>query len=492
MKYNLVLIFVLLVFFSSCSEKKESNSTPLSHFKGNIKGISPQDWDGIITVPNVVAGNPVSYFISLDSGGAFCIDIPVTCPVYAGLTSKHYKGAIMLTPGDTAILNIDIKGNKLALCNITDNIEILAQERTNMMTDMREIIDKSMEVLPDTKEIKNPVQYSHCVLNWLNKFISDLNYEYDWSEQAAQIMKTELKMFYLDVIFLSSNRFQDLIKNSASSHPDSIRYYYQFLTDFDLTNKDNLSTTYYSIILQKILQDPILKIPSVTDSGLSAEKWIQEVRNSSILGTLIGTNEYLFYDILLANSYSTQLNKMTQFTSKQIQDIESFYGENVIGKSLLLMNEKVKAIIINGVQKKDNLQKNLASKTTDTGKEYMNEILTKYQGKVVVIDFWATWCHPCLKSIQANKTLKNQFKDVIFVYITSESSPPTTWGTMKEDIKGVHYYVKNDVWEEITELYDFSMIPTLLIFNKTGTLEHKEVGFKENNLKIKEIIEQLL
>ena len=47
--------------------------------------------------------------------------------------------------------------------------------------------------------------------------------------------------------------------------------------------------------------------------------------------------------------------------------------------------------------------------------------LADYKGKVVLVDFWATWCPPCVASIPALNTLAQKYHDQGFVIVGSTS-----------------------------------------------------------------------
>ncbi|RYE18385.1 MAG: TlpA family protein disulfide reductase, partial [Sphingobacteriaceae bacterium] len=50
----------------------------------------------------------------------------------------------------------------------------------------------------------------------------------------------------------------------------------------------------------------------------------------------------------------------------------------------------------------------------------LKDILSKNKGKVLYIDFWASWCVPCIGEMPASEKLRQQFsgKDVVFIYIS--------------------------------------------------------------------------
>lgn len=117
----------------------------------------------------------------------------------------------------------------------------------------------------------------------------------------------------------------------------------------------------------------------------------------------------------------------------------------------------------------------------------LESIVSKYAGQVVFVDFWATWCGPCLNAMKTIKPIKPEMKDkgVVSVYISNDSSPRTKWMKMLSDIGGIHYYLTNEEWEGLSKKYNMRGIPTYMIFDKKGKKVFESTGYPGNN-KIKE------
>ena len=109
----------------------------------------------------------------------------------------------------------------------------------------------------------------------------------------------------------------------------------------------------------------------------------------------------------------------------------------------------------------------------------LQTILDKYKGKTVVIDIWATWCGPCRAGHQAMKPMKEEMKgkNIQFVYITSSTSPLSTWQEMIKEIDGDHYYLTKEQYSYILEKYESNGIPTYAIYDAKGEQTFKTIGF---------------
>lgn len=124
---------------------------------------------------------------------------------------------------------------------------------------------------------------------------------------------------------------------------------------------------------------------------------------------------------------------------------------------------------------------------------YSQDFFKKYEGQVVYVDFWATWCSPCRGAMLQIKPLKEELKEqrVVFVYVTNETSPLDIWANLTKNIKGEHFRLHIDEWNKLTNLYKVNGIPHFLLIDKKGTVRYSEAGIRDNAW-IKTEIEKLL
>lgn len=114
------------------------------------------------------------------------------------------------------------------------------------------------------------------------------------------------------------------------------------------------------------------------------------------------------------------------------------------------------------------------------GDSLLVEILQNFKGKVVLIDFWNTWCMPCRVAIRQMEPLKKDFegKDVAIVYIADESSPKNEYDNMIVSMKGHHYRFTEAQAQSLRRKFDFSGIPSYIIVGKDGSVKDFHTGFK--------------
>ena len=102
--------------------------------------------------------------------------------------------------------------------------------------------------------------------------------------------------------------------------------------------------------------------------------------------------------------------------------------------------------------------------------------LSDYKGKVVIVDFWATWCGPCRKGIPDLIELQKEFgKDIVVIGISLDSG---TKGDVVPFIQkfGINYPITYGT-PEVTQQYGgVEAIPTSFVIDKNGIIVDKHIG----------------
>jgi len=121
--------------------------------------------------------------------------------------------------------------------------------------------------------------------------------------------------------------------------------------------------------------------------------------------------------------------------------------------------------------------------------------LSGFKGKVVLLDFWATWCGPCRESIphlvQLQKTYQEKGFQVIGLSVDKGDGNAVRKFVKSMDIP----YPVAIAPEDVARNYGVSSLPTTLLIDKQGKIRDKIIGFSsaitaQMGAKIEELVSE--
>lgn len=116
--------------------------------------------------------------------------------------------------------------------------------------------------------------------------------------------------------------------------------------------------------------------------------------------------------------------------------------------------------------------------------------LSSFKGKVVLIDFWASWCGPCRRSNPAVVKLYNKYRNSGFEVLgVSVDSKKNAWlRAVKQDNINYTQVLERGGQSNFAYKYGVTQIPTTFLLNKKGIIVGIELEGKELEDKIVELL----
>jgi thiol-disulfide isomerase/thioredoxin len=111
----------------------------------------------------------------------------------------------------------------------------------------------------------------------------------------------------------------------------------------------------------------------------------------------------------------------------------------------------------------------------DTTGQLVN--LDEYRGKTIYLDFWASWCRPCVTKLQLLQTLKDSLasnENIVFIHISFDNKN-IDWINKISDNKftGIHLDAPESTKSTVAKQYDIKALPEYFIITPQGTFAQK-------------------
>lgn len=120
-----------------------------------------------------------------------------------------------------------------------------------------------------------------------------------------------------------------------------------------------------------------------------------------------------------------------------------------------------------------------ASAESVNASKQLQTMLTEAKGKVVYLDFWASWCGPCRKSFPWMNKVQNQFKAQGFTVISVNLDKDLQTAQHFLDKNPSEFSVIYDPNGNIAKQFSLKGMPSSYLFDKNGNIVIAHVGFFE-------------
>lgn len=130
--------------------------------------------------------------------------------------------------------------------------------------------------------------------------------------------------------------------------------------------------------------------------------------------------------------------------------------------------------------------------SADTLSDFEAQVAS-HKGKVVYVDFWASWCVPCKKSFPWMNNIQQQYADQNFTVLSVNLDAKTSFAKEFLVETPANFPIFYDPKGKVAKAFKLKGMPSSFIINKAGKIVSSHVGFNEEKQKAYQAeIEKLL
>ncbi len=276
----------------------------------------------------------------------------------------------------------------------------------------------------------------------------------------------------------------NLLKKYRSTHEMSDIYYNWLRSQYsyepfertlveNITNRDSLDNGTISKILEKGINDEFAALNTSEYNDLIDFYVASKLNRKSKKLTLTDRFNYVADSNILSGS--TKDVYLSRFMAWLIKKPDSVYNPLFKKYDQIVRNKKMKQLVTS--RRNDYKNPKIASAISINSKSNsLIDIFKKYTGKVIYVDFWASWCVPCRVEMPNAAILKENLKgkNIVFLYLGyNDKEKAWTKARNQLEIVGEHYLLNEMMIKEADELFGINGIPHYAIIDKDGKIISK-------------------
>jgi len=450
---------------------------------GYVAGIAPSE----ITVytRNIISGERDKTEIQVAEDGSFSGEVT---PGIAGICHSSL-GKLFLVPGTETKIYIDLKKRSLLESRYrTDkdpkNLTYTYISGYFTQTELDSISQATLGIIDYTKLAQetvnmNPEEFKRHILSIMNTQIDHLkqkNYPVNTQLMVENNIKLSTFSFlmqyecFINYAYILVNNIKPEERSKVTFKPEKPDDdYYTFLKG-QVNDDMAYLPEFYSLI------GDLIRLYNLPDGNNRPAKERFAYFKEKV-APILGTDKGVLFDLAQIKYYGAQLNDMKFYTDAEKQEIWDVFKDNpTYAEALIVESDKLEALLAANKENKESILNELPQVSQE---KMFDAILAKYKGKVVLVDFWATWCGPCMGAMKSILPLKEEMKgkDVVFLYLTGETSPLGAFTRTYPTISGEHYRVSEEQWSYWYKTFGIQGIPTYMVYDRKGKQLSRHVGF---------------
>lgn len=242
----------------------------------------------------------------------------------------------------------------------------------------------------------------------------------------------------------------------------------------NITNRDSLDVSVISKIMEKGINDEYAALNTSEYNDLIDFYVSSKLNRKSKKLTLIERFNYVADSNILSGS--TKDVYLSRFMAWLIKTPDSIYNMLFKKYDQIVHNDKMKQSVISRRNDYENPKTAAAFSVNNSKTNSLTDIFKKDKGKVIYVDFWASWCVPCRAEMPNAAILKEKLKgkNIVFLYFGYNDKEKAWLKARKQlDIQGDHYLLNDKMIKEADELFVINGIPHYAIIDKDGRIISK-------------------
>lgn len=452
LRYSLILIILITVIpslFSQGGEVILSGTIKHSeYFLANIKFYK----DNLEQEEEFVGG-------ILDEEEYFHVQFRIPRPILAHLEHGNNRIDLYLEPGDSLNINFDNWDMEHTL-KLTGMKRSVGQNKylLDLQKEMSPYLsgNNSMHFFRDLNEEEYQI-HANELKNKQERFLKEYQKGVTFSKKFETYASSEIEYSWAASL-LNYPAYHQFFNNNETPLVLGEKYY-RFLRKIQHHTLYDLNSAAYRSFLDAFIN---YKLEHTNDPVNVLHRYFYKNRISVIRQELSG--EALNY--MLAQTFVSAYQRGQLY--ELARDVEMFLNSNTLESYKDVIDSLYK---IASTLRPGQMAPNFALETLDGQLLSFSDL----KGKVLYVDFWATWCGPCKKEIEHAKKLKEQFSsdEVVFVYISLDEEKDKDmwqWYIKQNHIEGIHLIAKGGFNSEIAKAYNITGVPTFYLIDKEGRI----------------------